>query len=156
MTAALYDEVVTVAPARKLTVVRDVTPTQAPAPKKVTRRRDTPDFRPRRRPAGGRRRSLVGRSGASRVRGAVACRGARSPGRESMDSERPAPRGYPTAGESCGQVAPWSRRGFAVLSRIDVNGIDPAITGEPSEEQPLRPSRTERVGPSQPAMSGRA
>jgi hypothetical protein len=29
MTAALYDEVVTVAPAGKLTVVRDVTPTQA-------------------------------------------------------------------------------------------------------------------------------
>ena len=27
MTVALYDEVVTVAPARKLTVVRDVTPT---------------------------------------------------------------------------------------------------------------------------------
>jgi hypothetical protein len=40
MTAALYDEVVTVAPARKLTVVRDLTPTKAPAPKKVTRRRD--------------------------------------------------------------------------------------------------------------------
>ena len=34
MTVALYDEVVTVAPARKLTVVRDVTPTQAPAPKR--------------------------------------------------------------------------------------------------------------------------
>ena len=43
MTAALYDEVVTVAPARNLRVVRDVTPTQAPAPKKVTRR---PDNRP--------------------------------------------------------------------------------------------------------------
>ncbi len=40
MTAALYDEVVTVAPARKLTVVRDATPTQAPAPKIVTRRLD--------------------------------------------------------------------------------------------------------------------
>jgi hypothetical protein len=44
MTAALYDEVVTVAPARKLTVVRDVTPTQAPAPAKATRRRDFPIF----------------------------------------------------------------------------------------------------------------
>jgi hypothetical protein len=44
MTAALYDEVVTVAPARKLTVVRDVTPTQAPAPKKVMRQRDLPIF----------------------------------------------------------------------------------------------------------------
>jgi hypothetical protein len=41
MTAALYDEVVTVAPARTLTVVRDATPTQAPAPKKVTRRVDS-------------------------------------------------------------------------------------------------------------------
>ncbi len=44
MTAALYDEGVTVASARKLTVVRDATPTQAPAPAKVTRRRDLPIF----------------------------------------------------------------------------------------------------------------
>jgi hypothetical protein len=44
MTAALYDEVVTLAPARKLTVVRDATPTQVPAPKKVTRRVDAPVF----------------------------------------------------------------------------------------------------------------
>ena len=35
MTAVLYDEVVTVAPARKLTVVRDTTP--APAPEKASR-----------------------------------------------------------------------------------------------------------------------
>jgi hypothetical protein len=35
MTAVLHDEVVTVAPARKLTVVRDTTP--APAPKKASR-----------------------------------------------------------------------------------------------------------------------
>jgi hypothetical protein len=42
MTVALYDEVVTVAPARKLTVVRDVT--SAPAPKKATRQRDLPIF----------------------------------------------------------------------------------------------------------------
>ncbi|MEB3981979.1 Rv1535 family protein [Mycobacterium sp. 663a-19] len=40
MTAALHDEVVTVAPARKLTVVRDATETRAPAPKKVTRPAD--------------------------------------------------------------------------------------------------------------------
>jgi hypothetical protein len=44
MTAALYDEVVTVAPVRKLRVVRDTGPAQgppqAPAPKKVTRRVD--------------------------------------------------------------------------------------------------------------------
>jgi hypothetical protein len=38
MTAVLHDEVVTVAPARKLTVVRDATP--APAPKKASRRVD--------------------------------------------------------------------------------------------------------------------
>jgi hypothetical protein len=42
MTAALYDEVVTAAPVRKLTVVRDVptlpVPNPAPAPTKVTRR----------------------------------------------------------------------------------------------------------------------
>jgi hypothetical protein len=44
MTVALYDEVVTVAPARQLTVVRDVTPTQAPAPKRATRQRDLPIF----------------------------------------------------------------------------------------------------------------
>ena len=44
MTVALYDEVVTVAPARQLTVVRDVTPTQAPAPKRATRQRDLPVF----------------------------------------------------------------------------------------------------------------
>ena len=44
MTAALYDEVVTVAPARKLTVVRDATPTQVPAPKQVTRRVEAPIF----------------------------------------------------------------------------------------------------------------
>lgn len=41
MTAVLYDEVVTVAPARNLTVVRDATPTQVPAPEKVTRRIDS-------------------------------------------------------------------------------------------------------------------
>jgi hypothetical protein len=44
MTAALHDEVVTVAPARKLRVVRDVTPVQAPASKKVTRRLDNQPF----------------------------------------------------------------------------------------------------------------
>jgi hypothetical protein len=44
MTAVLYDEVVTVAPARKLTVVRDAAPIQAPAPKKVTRRADSQPF----------------------------------------------------------------------------------------------------------------
>ena len=44
MTAALYDEVITLAPARTLTVVRDATPTQVPAPKKLTRRVDAPVF----------------------------------------------------------------------------------------------------------------
>ena len=44
MTVALYDEVVTVAPVRKLTVVRDVAPTQVPAPTKATRQRDLPIF----------------------------------------------------------------------------------------------------------------
>jgi hypothetical protein len=38
MTAVLHDEVVNVAPARKLTVVRDTTP--APAPKRASRRPD--------------------------------------------------------------------------------------------------------------------
>ncbi len=38
MTAVLYDEVVTVAPAPALRVVRDVEAIQAPAPKRVTRR----------------------------------------------------------------------------------------------------------------------
>jgi hypothetical protein len=38
MTAALYDEVVTVTPAPKLHVVRDGSPIQAPAPQKVARR----------------------------------------------------------------------------------------------------------------------
>ncbi|KKC04203.1 Rv1535 family protein [Mycobacterium nebraskense] len=38
MTAALYDEVVTVAPARTLTVVRDTGTIAAPAAKKATRR----------------------------------------------------------------------------------------------------------------------
>ncbi|HUH71707.1 MAG TPA: Rv1535 family protein [Mycobacterium sp.] len=38
MTVALYDEVVMVAPVRKLTVVRDAATIPAPAPKKVTRR----------------------------------------------------------------------------------------------------------------------
>jgi hypothetical protein len=42
MTAVLHDEVVTVAPAPKLTVVRDDTTIQVPAPKKATRRVDTP------------------------------------------------------------------------------------------------------------------
>ena len=42
MTAVLFDEVETVAPARKLTVVRDDAPTLASGPKKVTRRVDTP------------------------------------------------------------------------------------------------------------------
>ncbi|UXA04261.1 hypothetical protein KXD96_14540 [Mycobacterium sp. SMC-2] len=37
MTAALHDEVITVAPARTLKVVRDVQTTQAPAAKKATR-----------------------------------------------------------------------------------------------------------------------
>ena len=44
MTAVLYDEVVTVAPARKLTVVRDGATTPAPAPEKVMRRVDTQPF----------------------------------------------------------------------------------------------------------------
>ena len=47
MTAALYDEVVTPAtpaPARKLSVVRDVAPAPAPAPKKATRQHDLPVF----------------------------------------------------------------------------------------------------------------
>ena len=49
MTAALYDEVAipaTPRPARKLTVVRDVTPAQAPAPapKKAPRQHDLPVF----------------------------------------------------------------------------------------------------------------
>ncbi len=42
MTAVLYDEVVTVAAAPKLTVVRDDTATRPTAPKKVARRADTP------------------------------------------------------------------------------------------------------------------
>ncbi|BBY20959.1 Rv1535 family protein [Mycobacterium stomatepiae] len=37
MTAVLFDEVVAVAPVRNLRVVRDTTPAQAPAAKKVTR-----------------------------------------------------------------------------------------------------------------------
>ena len=41
MTAALYDEVVTAAPAPRLKVVRAAARTQAPAPKKVTRRVDS-------------------------------------------------------------------------------------------------------------------
>ena len=48
MTAFLYDEVVTVAPARKLTVVRDaattVATTQVSGPKKATRRVDIQPF----------------------------------------------------------------------------------------------------------------
>jgi hypothetical protein len=40
MTSALYDEVVTPAPVRTLTVVRD----PAPAPKKATRQHDLPVF----------------------------------------------------------------------------------------------------------------
>ena len=48
MTAVLHDEVVTIAPVRKLTVVRDTatTPatTQVSGPKKVTRRVDTHAF----------------------------------------------------------------------------------------------------------------
>ena len=50
MTAVLYDEVVTVAPARKLTVVRDTDTTRAPAPKKVTRRISRARLLRRRRP----------------------------------------------------------------------------------------------------------
>jgi hypothetical protein len=48
MTAVLYDEVVTPAPARKLTVVRDTATisaaTQVSGPKKATRRVDTHAF----------------------------------------------------------------------------------------------------------------
>ena len=46
MTGALYDEVVTVAPARTLTMVRAATPARVAAPKKVTRRVDAPIFSP--------------------------------------------------------------------------------------------------------------
>lgn len=46
MTAALYDEVATAAPAPTLRVVRDATPTRVPAPKKVTRRIDAAIFCP--------------------------------------------------------------------------------------------------------------
>ena len=44
MTAVLYDEVVTVAPARKLTVVREEATIQVSRSEKVTRRVDTPPF----------------------------------------------------------------------------------------------------------------
>ncbi|OCB20928.1 hypothetical protein A5674_03995 [Mycobacterium malmoense] len=44
MTAALYDEVVTAAPARTLKVVRDTDAVAAPAKKKATRRADAPAF----------------------------------------------------------------------------------------------------------------
>ena len=48
MTAALHDEVVTAAPARKLTLVREAAPIaatrQVSAPKKVTRRVDGQPF----------------------------------------------------------------------------------------------------------------
>jgi hypothetical protein len=44
MTVALYDEVVTATPARKLSVVRDVTPAPALAPKKAARPRELPVF----------------------------------------------------------------------------------------------------------------
>ena len=46
---------------------------------------------------------------------------------------------------------------LAILMRLQQRlesihyGADPAITGEPSEEQLIQPSRTERVGPSSPA-----
>ncbi len=43
-------------------------------------------------------------------------------------------------------------RRWATIPVESGNGIDPAITGEPSEERPVRPSRTERVGPSQPQV----
>ncbi|MCA2245068.1 MULTISPECIES: Rv1535 family protein [Mycobacterium] len=46
MTAALYDEVVTVAPARTLTVVPDVTEIQVPEPVEEPRRSDYPLFGP--------------------------------------------------------------------------------------------------------------
>ncbi|OBJ54584.1 Rv1535 family protein [Mycobacterium sp. 1423905.2] len=39
MTAALYDEVVAIAPAPQLTVVSDTAPIEAPVTKKVARRR---------------------------------------------------------------------------------------------------------------------
>ena len=44
MAAVLYDEVVTDAPVRKLTVVRDAATVQTPAPKKVTRRVNSQPF----------------------------------------------------------------------------------------------------------------
>jgi hypothetical protein len=44
MTAALYDEVVTVVPAPKLTLVRAGSTTVAPAPKKTVRRLDNQAF----------------------------------------------------------------------------------------------------------------
>ena len=81
MTAALYDEVVTAAPARKLTVVRDVTPDRrAPAPTKTTRQRDLPIFGVGGDPLVHGAARLLAIPGASRLRSAVACRGPRSPG----------------------------------------------------------------------------
>lgn len=44
MTTALYDEVVTITPARKLRVVREVTPARMSAPKKVAPRSDDQFF----------------------------------------------------------------------------------------------------------------
>ena len=44
MTAVLHDQVATVAPVRKLTLVRDDATIQAPAPNKATRRVDTRPF----------------------------------------------------------------------------------------------------------------
>ena len=156
MTVALYDEVVTVAPARKLTVVRDVTPVQAPAPKKPTRQPDLPIFG-----IGG--DPLV--NGAARllsipVRHVYAALWRvgmhRSPGLISWPLTHHAHHGPIEAPSGC-LAADVVLRLSNRLERLDLrysvestHGIDPAITGEPSEEQPARPSRPERVGPSQP------
>ncbi len=61
---------------------------------------------------------------------------------------------------SDGQAADMPRDiGFAAWAFNPVEsggGIDPAITGEPSEERPVRPNAFERVGPSQPPVERRA
>ena len=88
MTAALYDEVVTVAPARTLTVVRDTDTIQAPAPKKVTRRVDNQPFGLGGDPLVDGAARLLSIARAPRVRGAVAGWCARSPGIVEMDSEQ--------------------------------------------------------------------
>ncbi len=130
--------IVTVASAPKLRVVQDG---PSPASKKVARRLDAQPFGTG-GPAGRQGSSFAKHSAAPPLRRVVARRNARGPGLVRWAGSRPC-------------AAMWICGAGRQPRRIR-GGIDPAITGEPSEERPVRLNEPNRLARHSLKSSGRA